>query len=98
MERHLSSQELRAQLAEAIDAVRLRGDRYIIERRGRAVAALVPLHWLDKEREQRARLADLAEEIRANADGLSEGDAMDLALKEVAAHRAGKRTSKGKPR
>lgn len=87
MERQISSQELRAQLGEAIDAVRLRGDRYIIERRGKPVAALVPIDVLEREREQRGRLADLFEQMRSRGPGLPEVEAMNLALAEVREHR-----------
>ena len=43
MDKKITTRELRAQLGETIDAVRLRGDCYTIERRGKPVAALVPV-------------------------------------------------------
>lgn len=85
MERHLSSQELRAQLGEAIDSVRLRGDHFIIERRGKPVAALVPIEVIDKERDQRSALNDLWKKIRQNSvSELEEDEAMALVNEEIA--------------
>jgi prevent-host-death family protein len=63
MQKNISTQELKIHVGEVVDAVRLRGDRYIIERRGKAVAALVPLSVNEKDERDRQALFNLIEEI-----------------------------------
>jgi antitoxin (DNA-binding transcriptional repressor) of toxin-antitoxin stability system len=43
MKKNISTQNLKTHVGEVVDAVRLRGDRYIIERRDKPIAAIVPL-------------------------------------------------------
>lgn len=63
MRRDISTQDLTARISEVVDAVRLRGDRYIVKRDGEPVAALVPLAIDENYERDRARLFDLIDEI-----------------------------------
>lgn len=69
MRKNISTQDLKIHIGEVVDAVRLRGDRYIIERRGKAVAAIVPLTVNENDERNRRRLFDLIENVhRKNRD------------------------------
>lgn len=63
MRKNISTQDLKIHIGEVVDAVRLRGDRYIIERRGKAVAAIVPLTVNENDERNRLRLFDLIETV-----------------------------------
>ena len=63
MRKNISTQDLKTHIGEVVDAVRLRGDRYIIERRGKAVAAIVPLSVHENDERNRRRFFDLIETI-----------------------------------
>ena len=63
VKRTISTQELKGRIGELVDAVRLRGDRYIVERRGKPVAALVPLAVNESYERDRHRLFDLIDEV-----------------------------------
>lgn len=89
MDKNISANDLRASIGDALDAVRLRGDRYIIERRGKPVAVLVPMSVHEADRSKRRRVAQLMETVAEQAR-MSEEEAMDFALREVAAARAEK--------
>jgi prevent-host-death family protein len=86
MQRNISTQELKTRIGEVVDAVRLRGDRYIVQRRGKPVAALVPLHinvnYEQDRRELFALMRSVAQRNRAVPDADVEA-AIDQALAEV---------------
>jgi antitoxin (DNA-binding transcriptional repressor) of toxin-antitoxin stability system len=63
MKRTITTQELKASVGEIVDAARLRGDRFVIERDGQPLAALVPLDTLEAEERNRKRLAELMESV-----------------------------------
>lgn len=63
MQKTISTQSLKARVGEIVDAVRLRGDRYIIQRRGKPVAALVPLHVNDDQDQKRKELFALIRSV-----------------------------------
>lgn len=60
---HVGSSEAREQLPELLNRAAYRGDRFVIERHGKAVAAVVPLADLDhlEELEDAADLEALRE-------------------------------------
>ncbi len=43
MLKKITAKEMRVRLGEVMDQVRLKGDRFIVERNGRAMVAVVPL-------------------------------------------------------
>ncbi len=63
MQKSVTTQGLKTAIGEIVDAVRLRGDRYVIERRGKPVAALVPIQALRAMEHGRKRLFALMEEV-----------------------------------
>ena len=63
MRKNIGTQALKARIGEIVDEVRLRGDRYVIERRGKPVAAIVPLHVNEAFESNRQRLFSLIETI-----------------------------------
>lgn len=44
----LSTSEVRANFAEVLDRVRVQGTRFVVEKNGRAVAAVVSVHDLER--------------------------------------------------
>ena len=63
MRKNISTQDLKTHIGEVVDSVRLRGDRYIIERRGKAMAAIVPLTVNENDERNRRRLFDLIDTV-----------------------------------
>ena len=69
MEHTISTRDLRSAVGEVINTVRLRGDTYVIEQRGKPEAVLVPVHVYEAFKENRRRLIGLMEEVaQRNAD------------------------------
>jgi antitoxin (DNA-binding transcriptional repressor) of toxin-antitoxin stability system len=86
MRKNISTQDLKTHIGEVVDAVRLRGDRYIIERRGKAMAAIVPLTVNENDERNRRRLFDLIGTVhKKNRDVPPEriDAAIDQAIAEV---------------
>lgn len=88
MKKNISTQELKTHVGEVVDSVRLRGDRYIIERRGKPVAAIVPLSVSENDERARGRFFELLKTLRRQnpdlpADQLGQG--IDQAIAEVRA-------------
>lgn len=90
MKRTISTRELRAGIGEVVNTVRLRGDSYVIEQRGKPQAALIPLHIYENLERDRRWFAEFMNDVAESAD-MTEEEAMKFALAEVAAHRAEKR-------
>ncbi len=82
MEKHVSTRELKASLGEIVDSVRLRGDRYVIERRGKPVAVLVPVDVHESLRRSRHRLADLMDEVSGRNRDTDPAD-LEAAIEEA---------------
>ena len=91
MKRTISTQELKGRIGELVDAVRLRGDRYIVERRGKPVAALVPLAVNESYERDRLRLFDLIDEVHEQNRGLPPEKIDKAVAQAVAQARRGKR-------
>ena len=79
----LSVGEAKAKLSEILNRVREKGDRYIIERRGKPVAAVVPLQ--DLPLEQRVPADDW---LRGLMDLGPDGEALAETLDDIVAERA----------
>ena len=79
--------EVRERLGEYLNRVALRHDQFIIERKGKALAAMVPVEKL-LELERAAR-AHLLETLRPRKQSLAQGKANRLA--DEAKHRTRRR-------
>jgi prevent-host-death family protein len=77
MKRRISTLQVRQQLGDILDHVALRHDEYIIERKGKPLAAVIPVAKL-KQIEVAARTHVLEVLGRQQSD-LSEEEAMSLA-------------------
>jgi prevent-host-death family protein len=77
----ISTMDLRAHLGELLDRVRLRSAAYVIERKGKAVAALVPA-------ERMRRVEEFARRRARELLALQDGAALDSGETEKAIERA----------
>lgn len=94
MKKNISTQDLKTHVGEVVDAVRLRGDRYIIERRGKPVAAIVPLSVSENDERQRQRFFELIETIRQQSQDVPAEimeNAITQAVAEVRSRKRGQR-------
>src|SRR5687767_7881809 len=83
MTEKVSTIDVRQRIGDMLNRVALRHDEFIIERKGKALAALVPIERLDQlRRVARSGLLDLLERQKAAGAGseLTDEQAMDLAL------------------
>ena len=93
MAERISTLEIRRRLGELLDRVALRNDQFIIERKGKPLAALVPPAELQKlELLARRYVLDVLQ--RQRAGGLTQGQADRLA--DEAKHRS--RAQRRRPR
>lgn len=74
----LSTLDLRQQLGEVLDRVSLRHDQFVIERKGKPLAAVVPISKLE-QMERFAREQALAALQGLPTASLDEGETMTLA-------------------
>jgi len=75
----ISTLDVRKRLGEILDRVALRNDRFVIERKGKALAAIVPVATLEKL-EQLAREHVLEILDRQRGGGLTDDEAEALAV------------------
>jgi prevent-host-death family protein len=87
MRKNISTQDLKTHVGEVVDAVRLRGDRYIIERRGKPVAAIVPLSVNESDERQRGRFFELLDAVRGRNPDVSAEQIEKAVDRAVAGHR-----------
>jgi len=70
MRETVTTMELRRRLGEVLDRVALRHDEFIVSRKGKPLAAMVPVATLDRlRRAARLYLLDAAERLEAPAPG-----------------------------
>ena len=79
MAKKVSTLDVRQRIGDLLDRVALRHDEFIIERKGKPLAALVPVGRLEQMRRFARRHALEALERQAGGT-LSDDQAMDLAL------------------
>lgn len=81
MAEKVSTMDVRKRIGDMLNRVSLRRDEFIIERKGKPLAALVPVERLEQMREfaRREVRAFAAQQMRAGPK-LSDAEAMDLAL------------------
>jgi prevent-host-death family protein len=82
MSERVSTMEVRARIGDMLNRVALRHDEFIIERKGKPLAALVPVERLEQMRRfaRQHALAFLERQKAAAGDKLSDDEAMRLAL------------------
>lgn len=91
MTERVSTMDVRARIGDLLNRVALRHDEFVIERKGRPLAALVSIERLDQMRRfAREHALEFLERQRGGAgDQISDREAMDIAL---AAQRAARRS------
>jgi prevent-host-death family protein len=96
MAEKISTMKVRAQIGEMLDRVSLRHDEFIIERKGKPLAALVPVERLEQMRQfaRRHALGVLQRQKGALGDRLTDDEAMAVALEAQREARRGKRSRK----
>lgn len=87
MAQKISTMEVRERLGDYLDRVALRHDQFIIERKGKALAAMVPVEKLVEL--ERAAREHLLETLRSRRPPLRQSEADRLA--DEAKHRARRR-------
>ena len=82
MAEKVSTMDVRARIGDMLNRVALRHDEFIIERKGKALAALVPVERLEQmRRAARQGIGDLLERQKLGPGSkLSEEEAMEVAL------------------
>jgi prevent-host-death family protein len=63
MERAVTIEDARKKLGDLVEGARLRGDQYIISKKGKPAAAIVPLEIVKKHKEAKKALLMLIEEV-----------------------------------
>lgn len=93
MSRKVTTRNIRQRIGDLVNRVSLRHDEFIIERKGKALAALIPVEKLEAMRlvARRHALEILRESRGAN---LTEKGAKDLAAKARSWSRRGSRRTK----
>ena len=64
MEKELGITEARKQFASLVEHVKYQGDSYVIVRRGKPAAALVPINIYDRWRKEREQLFEVISKIQ----------------------------------
>lgn len=73
MERTVTIEDARKKLGDLVEGARLRGDQYIISKKGKPADAIVPLEIVKKHKEAKKALLMLIEEVHEkNKAGKSE--------------------------
>ncbi len=96
MERTIAAFDARRQFGKVLNEVAGKHDRYVVERHGEPVAAVVPIELYDQWKRARAEFFDRLEQS-AQRSGLDEEEAMSLALEAVQAVRAERRARRSHP-
>jgi prevent-host-death family protein len=86
MEQKISAFEARRNFGRVLREVADKGNAYVVDRHGEAVAAVVPVRVYEQWKRERDRFFEVMEAAAKRAN-MNEEDAMALALEEIAAHR-----------
>ena len=90
----VSTMDVRARIGDMLDRVALRHDEFLIERRGKPMAALVPVERVEQIRAYaRAHALEFLSRQRDARSKLSDSEAMRLALAAQRDARARRRRS-----
>jgi prevent-host-death family protein len=102
MAEKISTMDVRARIGDLLNRVSLRQDEFIIERKGKPLAALVPIQRLEQMRQfARQHALEFLERQKGGAgEQLSDEEAMAVALEAQRSARASRRRSprKSKPK
>lgn len=90
MEKTITTRDLRNTIGEIVNTVRLRGDTYLIEQRGKVEVALVPRYIYENFRHNREKLINLMETIAERNEGRTEAEIDQDIQRAVAEVRATK--------
>ncbi len=88
MEKILNSTEVRDSFSTVLDEVQYQGDKYIIHRKGKPAAAVVPLEVYESWKRNRERLFDLIEKAQNNSGTQDPDEIIALVLEAQLAIRA----------
>ena len=94
MRKEISITELRGKLGELLDGVHHNGDRLIVKRANKPLAAIVPIEAYEKTLQQRERAFSVLERIWGKVPAVSEEEAqadIEQAMIEGRAEKAHKR-------
>lgn len=69
MEKIVTVEDARKKLGDLVDGARLRGDQYIISKKGKPAAAIVPIEIVEKHEESKNALLKLIEEVHEENKG-----------------------------
>lgn len=69
MEKIVTVEDARKKLGDLVDGARLRGDQYIISKKGKPAAAIVPIEIVEKHEESKKALLKLIEEVHEENKG-----------------------------
>jgi prevent-host-death family protein len=100
MTEKVSTMDVRARIGDMLNRVALRHDEFIIERKGKPLAALVPVERLEQMRRfARQHALEFVERQKAGpGEELSEEEAMDVALEAQRAARRQLRRAAARPK
>lgn len=102
MTEKISTMDVRARIGDLLNRVALRNDEFIIERKGRPLAALVPVERLEQMRRfaRQHGLEFLERQKQGTGNRLSDEEAINVALEAQRAARkqVRKETAKPKPK
>jgi len=98
MSEKVSTMDVRARIGDMLNRVALRHDEFIIERKGKPLAALVPVERLEQMRRfaREHALGFLERQKEGSGNLLSDEEAMDVALEAQRAARRQVRNAKSK--
>jgi len=96
MERKIGAFDARRQFGKVLNEVTAKGDAYVVERHGEAIAAVVPIALYERWKRNREAFFDRLEQTARRAN-MSEDDGMALAHEAVEAVRAERRTKQIQP-
>lgn len=92
MEKTIAAFDARRQFGKVLRDVETRGDSFVVERHGEAVAAVVPLRIYEKWKREQDDFLSILHKAQQNSarnyPDMTEEEAMELALEAVAAVRA----------
>lgn len=69
MEKIVTVEDARKKLGDLVDGARLRGDQYIISKKGKPAAAIVPIEIVEKHEESKKALLRLIEDVHEKNKG-----------------------------
>ena len=92
MERKIGAVDARRQFGKVLDEVITKRDRYVVERHGEAVAAVVPIELYEQWKSRREAFFDRLEETARHAN-MREAEGTGMALDAVHAVRKQRRAN-----